>query len=304
MGRIQSKTWKEQDLQGLIQNEIQEDSNLEYKASPALQKTDKKKAELAKDVSSFANSAGGIIIYGICEDEDNHLPRNLDEGLNPIEINKEWVEDVLQGNIHPRILGIDINQVNLETSHPGKVAYVLTIPQGETAHQASDKKYYKRFNFQAVAMEDHEIRDVMNRQKTPLVKPVFSFLALSTNLLHMEVKLNNTGAVLAQQIKLIFTWPEELPLLKVTGLTKRIIGDHKEYIFRSLTTPIFPEDDVSITELGQFSLYGDLNKWKGDTDICKFIASNKPEIRWKVFADNMIPQMGDIAIDTIPGFKF
>ena len=35
----------------------------------ALSKDDKKKAEIAKDVSAFANSDGGIILYGIEEQE-------------------------------------------------------------------------------------------------------------------------------------------------------------------------------------------------------------------------------------------
>ena len=34
-----------------------------------MSKDDKKKAEIAKDVSAFANSDGGIILYGIEEQE-------------------------------------------------------------------------------------------------------------------------------------------------------------------------------------------------------------------------------------------
>jgi hypothetical protein len=31
------------------------------------------------------------------------------------------------------------------------------------AHQARDYRYYKRHNFNALPMEDYEVRDVMNR---------------------------------------------------------------------------------------------------------------------------------------------
>jgi predicted HTH transcriptional regulator len=55
------------DLQRLIDDEIQESLTLDYKASPALAKDSKSRDELCKDVSAFANSAGGQIIYGIEE---------------------------------------------------------------------------------------------------------------------------------------------------------------------------------------------------------------------------------------------
>jgi len=44
---------------------------------------------------------------------------------------------------------------------------VIDVPQSSTAHQASDKRYYKRFNFESVPMEDYEIRDVMQRTEAP-----------------------------------------------------------------------------------------------------------------------------------------
>ena len=41
---------------------------------------------------------------------------------------------------------------------------VVEIPKSLTAHQARDLRYYRRYNFESVAMVDYEIRDVMNRQ--------------------------------------------------------------------------------------------------------------------------------------------
>lgn len=47
------------------------------------------------------------------------------------------------------------------------MVYVVDIPQSNTAHQANDKRYYKRFNFESVAMDDYEIRGIMGRLKHP-----------------------------------------------------------------------------------------------------------------------------------------
>jgi hypothetical protein len=130
---------------------------------------DGKKRELSKDVSAFANSAGGTLIYGIVEDQETHVASDLDDGFDPTEISKEWLEQVINSNIQPRLSGVMIRAVDLITHRPGNVAYVVTVPKSSTAHQAADKRYYKRFNFESVPMEDYEVRDVMQRTSAPSV---------------------------------------------------------------------------------------------------------------------------------------
>jgi len=92
--------WKEADLLSLIQNGIKESINLDYKECNALQKTDGKKNELSKDVSAFANSAGGVLVYGIVE--NGHEPTGFDIGYDPTDITKEWIDQVITSNIQPR----------------------------------------------------------------------------------------------------------------------------------------------------------------------------------------------------------
>ena len=59
--------WTEAELQRHISDGIEEHSGLDYKASGSLGKQNDKTTEITKDVSAFANSAGGTIIYGIKE---------------------------------------------------------------------------------------------------------------------------------------------------------------------------------------------------------------------------------------------
>ena len=71
----------EAELLALIANQVEENIHLDYKGGDSLQKTDGKKKELSKDVSAFANSDGGTIIYGIKEFDDvarRHLPEKID----------------------------------------------------------------------------------------------------------------------------------------------------------------------------------------------------------------------------------
>lgn len=165
--------WTEADLLSLIKEGTQESLTLDFKQSDALQKADNKKNELAKDVSSFANAAGGTIIYGM--KEDGHIPIGLDDGLDPDEISKEWIEQVINSRIQRRIDGVRVNQIQLSNS-TGRVVYVVYIPQSTRApHQAHDKRFYKRFNFEAIPMEEYEVRDTANRSSAPLIKVKLEF---------------------------------------------------------------------------------------------------------------------------------
>jgi hypothetical protein len=166
--------WDETDVLSLIPD-VQESLTLEYKKSDALDKADRQKNELSKDVSAFANSAGGVILYGM--EEDKNYPTKVDGGLDPNDITKEWIEQVIHSRVHPKIDGLRINQIPLRQSSPRRVLYALSIPAATSRapHQAYDKKYYKRYNFESVAMEDYEVRDIFRRATTPDLWIDFSF---------------------------------------------------------------------------------------------------------------------------------
>ena len=161
--------WDEKDLQELVRDSVTENLTLNYKACDSLQNTDGKKAEISKDVSALANSAGGTIVYGI--EEVNRVATSLDTGFDPNATTKEWLEQVINSRIQRKIDGIRINPVELKSIHPGRVAYVVYVPQSVRApHQASDKKFYKRYNFESVPMEEYEIRDVARRLTMPILR--------------------------------------------------------------------------------------------------------------------------------------
>lgn len=146
------------DIDKLIQNGVQENLHLDYKASGAMAQS--KKDEIAKDVSAFANSDGGLIIYGIVE--NNNLPTSKDDGVDHSKCTREWVEQIINSLINPRIDGI---RIQIIPRSQDKSIYAIQIPKSARApHQSSDKKYYKRFNFQSVPMEDYEINDIRNRR--------------------------------------------------------------------------------------------------------------------------------------------
>lgn len=160
------------DLQSLITDGVEEGTQLDYKSG--IDKTKEKwKSEIAKDVSAMANSNGGVIIYGIKEyDEEDkrYLPEKI-VPLNSTVISRETLMQVITNNISPKIEGVEIQTIAVCQEKPNEVVYVITIPQSSTAHQSlRTKQYFKRYGSITGAMEDYEIRDVMNRCMHPDVQ--------------------------------------------------------------------------------------------------------------------------------------
>src|SRR5260370_35585410 len=92
---------EESDLQALIDNQVPEGKTIEYKkALPGNSDGDKK--EFLADVSSFANAAGGDLIFGIRE--DSGVPGDL-FGLQISDIVAEifrW-EGILKPGVAQRV---------------------------------------------------------------------------------------------------------------------------------------------------------------------------------------------------------
>jgi hypothetical protein len=207
-----NEIWDTDRLKTLISSRIEESFSLEYKAARALDPSDKKKrdvkTEITKDVSAMANSSGGTIIYGMAEYGDVarcHLAEKIDP-IDRTQFPKEWLEHVIS-NIEPRIATLKIIPITIPP-HPNQVVYVVEVPKGTTAHQALDLKYYRRYNFEAVAMRNDEIRDVMSRQQFPTleVEASFGFDRFGIKgYLHFEVR--NIGDVLANYFSAVIHVP-------------------------------------------------------------------------------------------------
>lgn len=293
-----SKNWLEGDLQSLIANKIPENLSLEYKSSDALNLLEERhKKEFTKDVSAFANSEGGILIYGIVE--ENHLPNLLDAGIDPNIITKERIEQILHSGIKPKISRLHINPVQLSNSR--NIAYVITIPQSDTAHQASDHRYYRRYNFLSAPMEDYEIRDVMNRVKCPKIIPNFkstrSTESTSNQYIYsLVVTLKNEGAIRAHQIKFEIIFPSKLIIQNATIFTlndleksRKIPFDAKILTLIKKEIPIFPQDEVKHAVLS-FGV---------DEKLHEFITTNSPVLIWNLYADDAPPSRGEILIESL-----
>ncbi len=228
--------------------------SLDYKAAGSLDRTNPKTAiEVTKDVSAFANSSGGVLIYGVGESPANrHLPGELDP-IRRSDVSKEWLESIIL-NIQPRIDGIKIHPLPMDDE---RVLYVIEIPQSTTAHQARDNKYYKRWNFSSHPMEDYEIRDVMNRTKHPRILLTFEIdRYIWQDPLGMPRALNRER--------------EEVVSLNVYGENKGLIL--AEYVFARVFVPVVLVDPDGLDQR-------ELELLKDAPETATFLLDNKKQNR-------------------------
>jgi hypothetical protein len=290
-----AKNWTESRLQNFITSEIEESLTLEYKSAEALDRNETKKKEITKDVSAMANSAGGVLIYGIREfDQENR--RHLPEKITPVDRRqypREWVEQIIQA-IRPRIDGILIHSVSL-SSGESDVAFVIEIPQSNTAHQASDHRYYKRFNFQAVPMEDYEIRDVMFREQTPNIALNF-LIELNAASQNLVVQARNNGSAFAQYVAVFLDVP--VPVLQ-TIENKLSLTDGGRLYRHRLTN--LNQEYADEQFKSNFPLLRSMSMdWKIplNENIAE-LTRQELGVKWKIYADNALPREGKISLKEI-----
>lgn len=113
----------EGDLADLIGAAVPEGASLEYKSEPH-GNSDADRREFLKDVTSFANSAGGHLIVGI--DEKGGLPTRLN-GLVGCDIDQiiNRYESLIRDGVEPRVVGVRLRRVATALG----AALVLRIPK-------------------------------------------------------------------------------------------------------------------------------------------------------------------------------
>ncbi len=160
--RLVGKTLSEvtsEDIYGLITNEIMESRILDYKKELT---NDNK--ELLADITSFANTDGGVIVYGIAEKQDERnntgLPGEI-IGLQDFNLDatRQRIENMLRDNVDPRIARVDVEPIEIN----GKTVLLLGIPRSLFGPHMSkrDSKFYARNDAGKFSMDAHQIRQAM-----------------------------------------------------------------------------------------------------------------------------------------------
>ena len=162
-----------QDLDKFVRENVEGD-RIEYKSSgfvnSCISKDDsqerfKHTIKFYSTFSSFLNSQGGVCILGV--DDSSRL---LDEGLDLNEFNEDRISRLISGNV-----SLHNEKLNIKLVHSLKAGnkgyFVITIPEGHTAHQCLlDQKYYGREGEEDKPLRDYVVRLLMFKSRYPLFK--------------------------------------------------------------------------------------------------------------------------------------
>jgi len=152
------------DISNLIANEVGEGRMLDYKETQP-GNSDGEKIEFLADVSSFANTAGGHILYGVREKRDSDgkptgIPESAD-GLNGVNTDSEILrlESIIRSSLAPRVPGFRSKRIDGFLKGP---VLVLWIPKSWSApHMVTYKnhsRFYSRASNGKYAMDVSEMR--------------------------------------------------------------------------------------------------------------------------------------------------
>jgi hypothetical protein len=178
----------EEDIQRFISQKIEESSNLDYKDIMAYENAD----ALSTNISSFANSEGGLLILGISQDKIKDekgntvkiFPKEITWGKASLE--KEWLENKLLTLIKPPINRLIITPVRNKKK---EVIFLIDIPKSPNApHMAPDHRYHRRINFRKRLMEHIEVANLFNSNWTMKEKLVETIYAPLASILELNAK--------------------------------------------------------------------------------------------------------------------
>ena len=249
-------------LDYLIKSQAEESIHMEFKAGEALGRTNSKKNEMSKDISAMANSDGGIIIYGLSEEE--HIASHL-SFIDGDKFSKEWIEQVINSKIKRRIPDLTIDVIRIGNKISQSV-YVVRIPKSnESPHMASDGRYYKRHNFECIRMEEYEVRDAFRRTAETRLKLVPAEISprvstkkgdkIKTFELQIVIDVKNVGRTIEEVYKTIIRIPSKVYDRSRHGqaLERHFRKYQKDYALLNIpgSTPLFPNE---VNTLANFKL--------------------------------------------------
>jgi len=142
-------------IQKLKDAKIEESTFLDYKEQMI---SDDK---LVKHVTAFSNTSGGDLIFGIKERDRGGYPVDI-PGIED-NVNKERLEQIIISNIRPRI-GVQFGKIDIPNSD--RIILIIRIPEGQNRpyYDTRSHRYYKRYNFEAIPMDEFETESLYQRR--------------------------------------------------------------------------------------------------------------------------------------------
>ena len=136
-------------------------------------------ATISKEVSAFANSGGGTLVYGLIDPKAGDTEWHVNDGGVSVTVKrggtKEWLETVIPNQMDPPLEKFNVYAI--PPSGPGtkidegRALFVVEVPDSQQApHQAKDYKYYSRVASRAQPIRHRQVLDILSRRQHPEIR--------------------------------------------------------------------------------------------------------------------------------------
>jgi Putative DNA-binding domain len=218
----------EDDLKRMITDHVKEDLYLEFK-----QKRDRSKAQLedndkfnfSRALSGFANSDGGILIWGV----ETYKKDESAKSLKPITDVDGFIRSLKSGLINfvqPFVDNVLIEKIPTDASD--QIGFVkCLIPQSDkTPHRAmlAGREYYKRSTEGFYRLEHFDLEDMFGRRQKPLLMAQVTsgdFPGDDTEMKEVKFAFTNEGRWTAQHCGFLCQFDDNIELIGISGFEIR-----------------------------------------------------------------------------------
>lgn len=168
-----------EDIERLVENKIAENKSIEYKLELHIDKGEEKK-EFLYDITSFVNSDGGAIIYGVSELKDEAgkntgIPSNI-IGLSVDNFDEliRKIEDVIKTGVEPNIPDIIIKPLQKDDNKLLIIGLPKTIGLPRMVTYNSTNKFYRRRNSGKYLIDVYEMNQ-MFKENSEIIEELDNF---------------------------------------------------------------------------------------------------------------------------------
>lgn len=156
------------DVEYLVANRVREGPHLDFKRSIALAWDSPAKHEFLADVTAFANSGGGDLVYGVDEDGDAQAVAVVPQVVASADQEVRRLQDFLLNLAEPRIPGIQIQAVPVTVGGVVGHVFIVRAPQSWVGpHRVkTNQHFFIRDGLRKRQLDVPEIRQLFLRSES------------------------------------------------------------------------------------------------------------------------------------------